>query len=163
MLCLVCKNEMDPNAAKCPRCGFPVIHVPDGDEAGRQAALEMAEQYRGEFWADWEILLEVRTNPLREGGLDVDRDHVKLADWRELEPGKILWYQESFARVSGTAVVLKCMVRRADETPRVISCTLAVPDTDTFWQVGVVGTETGFRLALGNPASFTQSKEITLL
>ncbi|MCI9068645.1 MAG: hypothetical protein HFI65_08285 [Lachnospiraceae bacterium] len=167
MKCLACgSSEAEAAMSRCPRCGFPLIHTVGETGDGEAALGKMAEEYRRKKLSGFSFGLLTYRHEMREGRLEQSSVQEVTLPVRafELSPGKIFWQEGRFARIRGGEGVTLTLVIRKDGTRREIPLPVRAPETEGFWQTGLV-LEPGFavRLAVGDETSYSCSGEVPLL
>lgn len=165
LTCPVCGLELTGLEAACPRCTFPNISSASGSEEEKQALEKLVVEFRRRYWSNAKISLNVYTNRLTDDGeVEVAQtEQITLAKAGDLEPGKILWYPEKFARLFGDCT-LNVIVESNDGAREEHSVTLENPRVQDFWSVGVLSDEKmNFRIVIGTEKQYSSSGPIAML
>ncbi len=164
MKCKICKHEMNPGIAKCPKCGFPALQMMKGNAEEEKKVNELANNFRKNKIAPVKIEMTVYTNAMENDKVKVVKEEkILLAKGEQLLESEIIWFSENFARLSGDCKLKLSIVHTNGEMENV-TVSVENPNIMDFWKVGIMpldGLE--FKVVLGNKKIYSCSDKFSYL
>ncbi len=164
--CICCQADMEDGRAKCPVCGFPVIHNVQGNQEEMDNIKKMADEYGKKKRKGIRIGITAYGYCMDNEELKLDKTEEIFLAWAdELSMGKIVWCEKDFARIdSDETVSLHVSVKKEGKDVVFQDVKIKLPRIQGFCHVGVELKE-GFQveLILGNETIYERSERLDLL
>lgn len=165
--CLLCNKSINPDIAKCPVCGFRVIHTTyKNNEINNNVFKQIKIDYLEYKLSGISVGLKVYDYAVTENDVTIIAENdIILCECKNLRPNEITWFNDIFEEIISDRKFALCVfVKKQNESNRVFKVDIMPNRNISHSKIGVI-LDNGltFRIVIGKENDYISSRAIQLL